>query len=93
MLETIILIVLLVLGTVSHFLKKVVEAWRQGEKITLKQYFISNPYQTIFSIVISLTGFFLLYGSPDLTRITAWAVGFLGDSLAEVIGDRSKVKL
>jgi uncharacterized BrkB/YihY/UPF0761 family membrane protein len=86
--EDFLLAVLLLLGVFTHFLKRVVEEWKQGNKVTIRAYFINYPYHTALSITASLTGFFLLYGTADMTRVVAWALGYMGDSVAEVIGSR-----
>lgn len=89
----IILVLLLICGMASHFLKKVVEARANGEIITLRRYFADHPYQTVLSVVSGLVGFFALYGTAELTKVTAFGLGYMCNSVADVIGSRATKKL
>lgn len=86
--ETAILILLLLAGQACHFLKKVIEDRRNGSTVTLYGYWVQNPYHTAISVIASAAAFLLLYDTPELTRATAWAIGYMGDSVAGMIGKR-----
>lgn len=89
----IILVLLLLGGMASHFLKKLIEARQSGNDFDLIQYFKANPYQTALSIISGFVGFFALYGTAELTRVTAFGLGYMCNSVADIVGERSVKKL
>lgn len=86
--ETLILVLLLVAGLLCHFLKKVIEIRRGGEKISLLHYWIHNPHHAALSLIAAAAAFLLLYGTPEMTRSVAFAIGYAADSVAGMIGRR-----
>lgn len=92
--DTAILVLLLILGLASHLLKKVVAEVRAGNRdISIRSYWLENPYPTALGIVGAVTGFVLLYDTPELTKLTAWGLGYMCDSAAEMFGDRAMKKV
>lgn len=89
MTEPAILALLLFAGLLSHFLKRVVEERNAGRAVTLKSYWLDHPYHSALSVTAAVAGFILLWGTPELTRLTAWGIGYMADSAAGVLGQRA----
>lgn len=82
-------IILLILGVVAHFLKKLME-WRQttGE-IDPRLYFLEQPYRIVWTALLAIGAGVALYSMGELTPITALATGFCADSVAGMLKQRS----
>jgi len=87
--ESLIIIGLAILGLLSHFIKKVIEAKQAGDPITIKEYYISNPYKSIYSILICAGGIMMLWGSDELTRVTAFTFGYMSDSVVAMMNRKT----
>lgn len=85
----IILILLLIGGMASHFLKKLIETRNSGDDVDLIHYFKATPYQTALAVISGFVGFFALYGTAELTRMTAFGIGYMCNSVVDVLGKRS----
>lgn len=87
--------VMLWFGIVTHFLKELISVKKAtGQFITLRQYWIENPYQSMFSIIGALIGFVFLNESNQLNAISAFSFGYLSDSIIEsIVGKRSTSNL
>ena len=84
-----IIVALAICGLLSHFLKKLWDIKQQtGQVISPKVYFIRNPYQSVFSVVMCISGVLMLWGSPELTKVTAFTFGYMSDSVASMIRQR-----
>lgn len=91
--DSFIIIALWGLGLFCHFSKKLYEEYKKGNHVSWFSYWSQNPAHVIFSISISLSGLLLFWGSPEMSKVTAWSIGFAGESFAGVLGDRKfKVK-
>lgn len=81
---------MMVLGMLLYFLKSLVQIKKgTGQTLTLHQYYVANKWHTLFAVASAVTVYFLLYGSPEMTRVTAFGIGFMADSVADLIGQRS----
>jgi len=84
---------MLLYGLATHFLKALSQIKTgTGQFISPRVYYLSNPYQTILSVVGAVAGFSLLYGTDELTKASAFMMGYMADSAVDVIGQRSKLK-
>lgn len=68
-------------GLLLHFLMKMIELRKTGVNITFHQYFVKNPYSTIYTVVACAVLFLLLWHTPQLTKVTALAIGYVSDSV------------
>lgn len=91
--DDVILIGLLFAGLAAHFLKKVIELRNSEHAITLGAYWREYPYRTVLAVVGALAGFMLLYGTAEMTRATAFGIGYLADSIAGIMGKKTEGKL
>lgn len=87
--KDLIIIALTVCGLFLHFLKKVKEMGKAGTPITLHQYYVKNFDSTIFSVVACAAVLLVLWGSPELTKVTALTIGYVSDSALGAFVKRS----
>lgn len=83
------LIIMVVGGLLTHFLKDIIRIKKESGFITLKQYWAKHPYQTALAIIGAIVGFIALSSTGQLTPITAFGVGYMANSVADTIGKRS----
>lgn len=81
---------MMLLGTASHFLKKVVEVRRAGETVSLVGYWRGHPYESMLSVIGAIVGLVVLHQMGELTLLTAYGTGYVANSMSEAIGDRTK---
>lgn len=89
-LEIVLCAVMLLLGTVSHFLKKVIEARQIDRTITMCVYWRTFPYSSTLSLIGAAAGFFALYQIGELSLINAFGVGYIADSVVNTLGKRGQ---
>lgn len=94
-LETIILVVLLHLGMATHFGRRVLASMTHGAKKRpcITDYWKQYPIQSVLALVGAYTGFLVLYGTPEMTRVVAFGLGYMADNIADAIGDRAIAKM
>lgn len=86
----------LCLGWLCHIFKKWAEVWKQGRTISLRVYFGENLPATCLSIGAPLLLWSVMAFTGELTQaplLGAWgsaSLGWLGNSAADVLGERSK---
>lgn len=84
--STAILILLPILGLLAHYLKKFIEVKNAtGEIVSPKVYFADNPYTSLSSVVLCVAGMAMLWGSDELTKVTAFMLGYMSDSAISMI--------
>lgn len=85
---------MLTLGLASHYLKELARITKEdGKPPHPSHYWINYPYQSILSVTGSLAGFIMLYESGQISALTAFGIGYMADSAADIIGKRSEGKL
>lgn len=83
---------MMIYGLLTHFLKAFAQIKHNtGKNICFYNYYSDNPSQTILCFVGALAGYALLDGTQELTKASAFMMGFLADSAVDVIGQRSGV--
>lgn len=94
-LDTIILVVLLHLGMATHFGRKVLASLSHGteKRPCITDYWKQYPIQSVLALVGAYTGFLVLYGTPELTRVVAFGLGYMADNIADAIGERAIAKV
>lgn len=94
-LETLILVVLLHMGMVTHFGRKIIASVSHGteRRPCITDYWKQYPIQSALALVGAYTGFLVLYGTPELTRVVAFGLGYMADNIADAIGDRAIAKV
>jgi len=79
--ETLILIGLLLAGSATHIVKKVVERRKTDNEFSLKDYLTEYPYKTILAVMAGVGGYLGLMAAGELTMVTAYMTGYVADSL------------
>lgn len=75
-LDTLVYFVIVVAGTICHFLKKCM-----ADKIELGQYWTTRKYTSILSIFGAVVGFAMLLAQHDTSIFSFFCCGYLSDSL------------
>lgn len=83
-----IIILLALIGLAAHFLKKLREAKMAGTQISIRQYYLANPYSSLLSIVFCIGGLVMLWDSVELTKVTAFTLGYMSDSVVAAVMQR-----
>jgi hypothetical protein len=84
-------IIMLILGIVIHQLLSMAKQNKvAGGGLNPKEYYMSHPYATTATILLSVAGFFMLSGLEQLTQVTALGVGDMGDSLGNTVTQLTK---
>ena len=55
-----------------------------------KAYYRDFPYATMYSVLSSVLGYFLLMALNELSIVTAIGMGFVGESVSDSAGARAK---
>lgn len=88
--EEVIIVLLSVIGLAAHFAKKLWDIKKAtGQTISIKEYWLGNPYQSAFSVLMCMAGLLMLWGSAELTRTTAFMIGYVADSVSSAIKQRN----
>lgn len=87
-------ILMLILGLATHFLKEMLRIKKETGKVpNILQYWKDNPYQTLLCLIGAAAGYFALLETAQLTALTAFGIGYMANSVADVLGKRSLDKL
>lgn len=87
--EDLIYILLATLGLIAHFLKKLVEVKNStGRLVRPSDYWLANPYTSLSSIVLCAAGLLMLWGTDELTRMSAFTFGYMADSVINMLMKR-----
>lgn len=79
---------MLIYGLLLHALKQLSEAAMNDSHVTPWLYLKQWPYSAGFALVSALAGYGALYGTDELTRINAFGLGYMANSVADMIGHR-----
>lgn len=86
-------ILMTVLGVLTHFLKKLLNLKKSGNEVSPLEYWKLYPYQTTMSLVGAVVGYFFLVEAGQLSIATAYAIGYMSDSVSDVVGERGFKKI
>ena len=75
------LILLMIAGTGTHVLKKVVERRKTDTTFTLRSWLTAYPYKTVLTLMAGAAGFLGLMGAGELTYLTSFMTGYMANSL------------
>jgi len=78
-----------VAGLLIHFMKDMIRISIETKKRpTPIQYWMGNPYQSLISVLGCVVGFIYLQDTAQLSASTAFIVGYMSNSVADMIGKR-----
>jgi hypothetical protein len=85
-------ILMLALGLAAHYLKELVRMTGEtGKKPAPLRYWTLYWPQTLLCAISAAAGFIALQEAGELTAVTAFGVGYMANSIADVIGKRTTV--
>jgi hypothetical protein len=85
--------ILLLLGLATHFIKTFAQIKNNtGRNVKFRTYYLSNPYQTLLCIIGALAGYAVFAGMNELTKLNAFMIGYMADSMMDILGQRSGIK-
>lgn len=93
MITTLYLLSMLLLGLATHFIKAMMQIMKDGKPITPICYWRDYPYQSSLSLIGAVVGFVALRETGNLSLITAFGVGYMANSVADILGSRTQGKL
>lgn len=82
--------VMALMGTLAHFLKKMMESSRNKEQVRISVWFAGHWMQTMLSVVLVVASYVMLWYLGDLSPASAFLAGFTGGSGADALGSRTK---
>jgi len=85
--------VMLLLGMAAHFLKALAQAKKADSYPGAWGYWVRHRPSSYLAIVCALAGFVSLYAAGRLDPMTAFGVGFMANSVGDVLGSRASNKL
>jgi hypothetical protein len=86
-------IMMLVLGLLAHYLKELTRiAGETKRSPNLLGYWTSYWPQTLLCVVSAIAGFVALHEATQLTPVTAFGVGYMANSVADIMGKRGTEK-
>lgn len=79
--ELLINVALILLGAFCHVLKLIVEVRETNKDFGWRDYIGAYPYKTLLMVLTSFGGSIGLYFAGELTAATAFAAGYIGQSV------------
>ena len=84
--------IMLILGLATHELKQVIEYRNTDVSISLWSLWKTRPYKLALMIVGGIAGFIFLIELDQLTMVNAFTIGFMANSMSDIVGGRSSIK-
>ena len=79
--EYVILVAIMLAGTATHVLKKVVERRKTDTTFSLKKFLTAYPYKTVLTVMAGVGGFLGLMAAGELTFASSFMAGYVANSL------------
>lgn len=79
---------LVILGTLAHVLKRVIEERETDKQFGLREYFGLYPYRTALMVLTAIGTSVGLFYAGELTPVTAFATGYMAQSVGAAAGNR-----
>ena len=80
-------------GLLGHFLKDLIAIQVRTKKVpNLIEYFKQYPYHTLLCFLSVPAGLAGLHELGELTKVTAFCVGYMSNSVVDVLGKRGNLK-
>lgn len=82
--------IMLVLGLGTHWLKQLITARRvmDMKPLTMRDYWFGHWPETLVALFSGVAGYVFLLESNNLTALNAYGIGFIANSLADLVGTR-----
>ncbi|MDJ0952549.1 MAG: hypothetical protein QNJ81_02600 [Acidimicrobiia bacterium] len=82
---------LMLLGNITHIVKKVVEVRQTDGEFSILKYLSMYPYKTFLIVMAGVGGYLGLLSAGELTYVSAFMVGFVANSLGGIDASKAKV--
>ena len=79
--EILYLILLMLAGSATHIIKKVVERRKTDTTFSFKDFLTKYPYKTVLTVMAGAGGFLGLMAAGELSMVSAYMTGFIANSL------------
>jgi hypothetical protein len=83
---------LMLLGNITHIVKKIVEVRKTDGTFSIKKYLSMYPYKTFLIVMAGIGGYLGLLSANELTYVTSFMAGFVANSLGGIEGHEAKVE-
>lgn len=86
-----VIAVMAFMGVITHWVKQIALARRQSVCMTglgIRGYWLNHWPETVTAFTSTIAGIALLHEIGYVTPVTAFGVGYLGNSAADLIGGR-----
>ena len=74
-------VLLLLAGSATHVIKKVVERRKTDDTFSLKDFLTKYPYKTVLAVMAGVGGYLGLMAAGELTYASAFLTGYMANSL------------
>ena len=81
---------LMLMGNVTHIVKKVVEVRKSDGTFSIKKYLSMYPYKTFLIVMAGFGGYLGLLAAGELTFVSAFMTGFVANSLGGIDAEEAK---
>ncbi len=81
---------LMLLGNLTHIVKKVVEVRQTDGTFSMWMYLSLYPYKTFLIVMAGVGGYLGLLAVSELTYVTAYMTGFMANSLGGIDAGKTK---
>lgn len=79
-------------GFTAHVVKKIMRVRRDGHAVSPWTYVRMYPYQTLFALLGTVAGLGSLHATGMLNTVSAFAVGYMSNSVADMLGKKGLPK-
>ena len=76
-------------GVASHVLKQIIQVRQTDETLHIGAYLTKYPYQMTLMLVGAIVAFIVLLEMNQLNMASAFMGGYMANSVADIVGDRS----
>lgn len=83
-------VALMLLGNITHVVKKVVEVREMDGTFSLKRYVSMYPYKTFLVFMYGLGGYLGLLSAGELTYVSSFLMGFTANSMGGIDAKKAK---
>lgn len=81
---------LMLLGNITHVVKKVVEVRQTNGSFSVWKYLSLYPYKTFLIVMAGVGGYLGLLSAGELSYVTSFMAGFMANSLGGIDAGKAK---
>lgn len=86
----VVTVLMLLMGVGVHWLKSLIQARRVADmkQLSVREYWFTYWPESLVALFSGVAGYVFLIDSGNLTTLNAFGVGYIANSLADVVGSR-----